>query len=202
MVSLQRLCICVLVAVPLASPAWAQRTAPQAAPPDDWGHGTTVSASLGMAADGAGTGATAGGAVGWELTPRVMVEGGGLWLDRREGSHGFNAALKVRAGLTRTGVSPFVEGGVGLYRVTTSAVDGMPGFYRRRMARQGSGLMQQVFTDPVFHVGAGVNVFTSRHLSLQPAVEALIVTRDSHAYTLTAFSLRLAYHFEDHPVTR
>lgn len=202
MTSLHRMWVCVLITVPLSSPVWAQRSAPQAAPPDDWGHGTTVSASVGVAADGSATGAAAGGAVAWELTPRVLVEGSGVWLDRREGSHAFNAALKVRAGLTRGGVSPFVEGGVGLYRVTSRTSAPMPGFYQRRLASQGAGLTRQVFTDPVFQVGAGVNVFASRHLSLQPAVEALVVTRDAHAYTLTVFSLRLAYHFEDHPVTR
>jgi len=202
MASLHRMCVCVLVTVSLSSPAWAQRTAPQAAPPDDWGHGTTVSASAGAATDGSHTAATAGGAVGWELTPRVMVEGSATWLDRREGSHGFNAALKLRAGLTRTGVSPFVEGGIGLYRVTHTASAVMPEFYRRRMLGQGPSQMQQSFTDPVFHAGAGLNVFVSRHLSVQPAAELLLVTRDAHAYRLSAFSLRFAYHFEDHPVTR
>jgi hypothetical protein len=202
MASLHRMSACVLVTLLLASPAWAQRTAPQASPPDDWGHGTTVSASVGVATDQSDTGGLAGGALGWELSPRVMVEGSGLWLDRPGGSHGFNAALKVRAGLTRTGVSPFVEGGVGLYRLTTDTSGEMPEFYHRRMASQGASLSQRSFTDPVFHIGAGVNVFTSRHLSLQPAAEVLLVTRDGHTYTLAAFSLRLAYHFEDHPVTR
>lgn len=41
----------------------------------------------------------------------------------------------------------------------------------------------------------------SRHIALQPAVEAIIVTADSQSYTLTAFTVRVAYHFEDHPVT-
>lgn len=201
MTSLHRMCVLVLVSVPLSAPAWAQRTARQAPPAEDWGHGTTVSASLGAASDGTDLGATAGGAIGWELTPRVLVEGSGMWLDRRGGSHGFNAAMKVRAGLTRSGVSPFVEGGVGLYRISRRA-DAMPEFYRRRLTEPASTLGRASFTDPVFQVGAGLNVFASRHISLQPAVEALIVTRDSHAYTMTAFSLRLAYHFEDHPVTR
>lgn len=202
MASLHRMWVCVFVTVSVSAPAWAQRTAPQAAPPDDWGHGTTISASVGVATDGTNTGGLASGAVGWELTPRVAVEGSGTWLDRREGGNGFNAALKVRAGLTRTGVSPFVEGGVGLYRVTYAASDVMPGFYRRRMPSQGASLMPRSFTDPVFHVGAGLNAFTSRHLSVQPAAEVLLVTRGGHAHTLAAFSLRFAYHFEDHPVTR
>ena len=198
--SLQRTSLCVMVAVPLATTAWAQRTAPQAAPPDDWGHGTTVSASLGAAADGSTTGVSAGAALGWELTPRLLVEGSGTWLDRRGGSHGFDAALKVRAGLTRSGVSPFVEGGVGLYRLSTKADADVPAFYRRRLSAQ--ALPSQVFTDPVFHLGAGVNVFTSRHLSVQPAAELLLVTRAGSTCTLGAFSVRLAWHFEDHPVTR
>lgn len=202
MASLHRLWVCVVVALPFASPAWAQRTAPQASSPDDWRHGTTVSASLGVATDGTDTAPLAGGAVGWELTPRVMVEGSGTWVDRPQAANGFNAALKVRAGLTRSGVSPFVEGGVGLYRAEYAPADAMPAFYRRRLGDQHSSPMLQVFTDPVFHAGAGLNVFTSRHLSLQPAAEVLVVTRGGHAYTLCALSVRLAYHFEDHPVTR
>jgi hypothetical protein len=57
------------------------------------------------------------------------------------------------------------------------------------------------FTDPMFQVGGGINVFMSRKVALQPAVEAMIVTRDGHALTMAAVSLRVAYHFEDHPVT-
>lgn len=202
MSSLHRVCGGVLVAVALSVPAYGQRTAPTAPTPDDWGHGTTLSASLGVATDSSDTGLTAGGAIGWELDPRVMLEGSALWLDRRGGADGFNAALKVRAGLTRSGVSPFLEAGVGLYRVSTKAPDEMPLFYRRRMAAHGAARMPGSFTDPVFDVGGGLNVFMSRHLALQPAVEAMFVTRDSEVHTVAVFSVRLAYHFENHPVTR
>jgi hypothetical protein len=41
----------------------------------------------------------------------------------------------------------------------------------------------------------------SRHISLQPAVDATIVTRDAHGYVLTGVVMRAGYHFEDHPVT-
>ena len=155
--------------------------------------------SAGVATASSDTGGIAGGAIGWEITPGMLVEGSGLWLDRRSGSHAFDAALKVRAGLRRSGVSPFIEGGFGLYHVSAKTSGEMPEFYRRRTPA--GGMSTGSFTDPVFHLGTGINVFVSRHLALQPAAEALIVTRGGHAYTLGAFSLRLAYHFEDHPVT-
>ena len=186
----------------IVAPAWAQTTV---SPPDrgDWTHGSTLSLAGGVATESSDTGAMAGGAIGWEITPRVMVEGGALWLDHSSGSDGFNAALKVRAGLKRTGVSPFVEAGVGLYHVSTNGSDTMPEFYRRRMtADSSSGMTTQSFTDPSFHVGAGINVFASRHIAVQPAAEMMVVTRDSQTYTIAAFSCRIAYHFEDHPVTR
>lgn len=189
-----------LALVAVAPPAFAQRTAPPVSPTaDDWTHGTTVSLAGGIGTGSSDTGALLGGAVGWELRPRLAVEGSGSWLDRAEGAEGFAAAIKVRAGLARTGVSPFVEGGFGLFRFSPQQAASLPGFYRRRL--DASGGLVKPFTDPMFHIGGGVNLFTSRRLAVQPAVEAMVVTRDGHAYTVAAVSLRMAYHFEDHPVT-
>jgi hypothetical protein len=186
--------------VALAPPAFAQRTAPPVSPTtDDWTHGTTISLAGGVATGSSDTGALLGGAVGWELRPRLAVEAGGSWLDRAEGAEAFAAAINVRAGLARSGVSPFVEGGFGLFHFSPKQAGSLPDFYRRRVAARG-GLVKP-FTDPMFHVGGGVNLFTSRRLAVQPAIEAMVVTRDGHAYTLAAVSLRVAYHFEDHPVT-
>lgn len=168
---------------------------------EDWEHGTTVSAVSGVAFDSSATGILAGGALGWEVTPRVMVEGNLTWFDRGDGANAFNAALKARFGLRRQGTSPFVEGGFGLYRMTCDTSADVPDFYRRRMVSDTAIIAEQTFTDPVFHLGGGINIFVSRHFSLQPAVEALIVTDDGRAYTLGAASFRIVYHFEDHPVT-
>jgi opacity protein-like surface antigen len=198
-----RTCLLAFLFAILAGPASAQRQVPPSPVPDDWSHGTTLSAIGGLATDMSDPGAAAGGAIGWELAPRVAIEGSALWLDDAAGADGFNAALKVRAGLREAGVSPFVEGGIGLYHVSTTAgPETMPAFYKSRMISSANGTtMTQSFTDPSFHIGAGINVFVSRHIALQPAVEAMIVTADSQSYTLTAVTIRIAYHFEDHPVT-
>jgi hypothetical protein len=44
-------------------------------------------------------------------------------------------------------------------------------------------------------------VLATRHFSLRPAVEFTVVLRNGDSYTSTAGVLRLAYHFENHPVT-
>ena len=201
MPSLDCLCSATLLLASLASPAAAQSTVSPSAP-GDWTHGSTLSLEGGVATGSSQTGAIGGLAIGWEITPRVMVEGRGLWLDHGSQSDGFNAALKVRTGLKRTGVSPFAEAGFGLYHVSATSPNGVPGFYRARMNGDAAGMTTQSFTDPSFHVGAGINAFVSRHLALQPAVEMLVITRDSQTYSIAAVSCRLAYHFEDHPVTR
>jgi hypothetical protein len=147
------------------------------------------------------TGPVVGGALGWEVTPRLALEGVASWLDRAEAPESFSAALRVRTGLMRQRSAPFLEGGFGLYR---AGIDpgraSIPDFYRRRMVF-GDAAHRQTFTDPAFLVGGGWTLFVSRHFSLQPAVEATIVTRDAHGYVLTAGVVRLGYHFEDHPVT-
>jgi len=197
-----QICALALLFAALAVPASAQRHAPTAPDTGDWTHGTTLSLAGGLATDTSDPGVAAGGAIGWEIRPRLAVEGSALWVDAAAGADGFNAALKMRAGLRRAGVCPFVEGGVGLYHVsTTTGPESMPAFYGHRMVASSGTTVTQSFTDPSFHVGAGINAFVSRHVSLQPAIEAIIVTADSQSYTFTSMTIRIAYHFEDHPVT-
>jgi hypothetical protein len=177
--------VALLLSVALAAPAAAQQANPtMPSPPgsEDWTHGTTLSLAGGVASGSSDVGPIAGAAIGWEITPRLLIEGSGLWLNR-EGGDAFNAAVKLRAGVKGSGVSPFAEAGFGVYHVTTVASP------------------QQTTNDPVFHVGAGVTFFLSRHIALQPAAEALIVAADAGSYTVGAFSLRFSYHFEDHPMT-
>jgi hypothetical protein len=196
-----RLCLFLLLLTAVAAPAAGQRLASSPSQPDDWRHCTIVTAAGGIATDTSDPGAAAGGAIGWEIFPRVGVEGSALWTEDAAGLDGFNAAMKLRAGFRQTGISPFVEGGVGLYHVsTTSASDKVPEFYARRMATATSRTLTQSFTDPAFHIGAGVNIFVSRHFALQPAIEAMIVPADSQTFTMTMVMVRLGYHFEDHRV--
>ena len=188
-----RICALAIVFAALAVPASAQRQAAPAPEPDDWSHGTILTAIGGLGTDTSDPGLAAGGAIRRELAPRVAIEGSALWLDDAAGADGFNAALKVRAGFRQTGVSPFVEGGVGLYHVSTTAgPETMPAFYSHRMVSATNGTtVTQSFTIPSFHIGAGINVFLSRHIALEPAVEAIIVTADSQSYTLTSVTIRL-----------
>jgi hypothetical protein len=166
-----------------------------------WSHGTTVDVFAGVAAASSRGGALAGGAAGWEITPRFGLEGRMAWFDRPARAEAFAAALAARANLmsARTAV-PFVKGGVGLYRASFEAADGnMPDFYRRRLG-PGFGL-SRTFTDPSFVVGGGVSVFTSRHWAVRPEIEATVVRRQSRSYVVTAVTMGVAYHFEEHPVT-
>ena len=57
------------------------------------------------------------------------------------------------------------------------------------------------FTDPSVLGGGGVNMFVSRHWTLRPEIVTIAVLRDSRNFVVTTAAVRLAYHFEDHPVT-
>jgi hypothetical protein len=134
----------------------------------------------------------------------VGVEGSGAWLNQRRGAHAFTADLKALVNLAagRHPVVPFLEGGVGLYRASFDPSQRtLPDFYQGRTSGNGLGLKRITFTDPSFIVGGGVNLFMTRHVSIRPDVEAKIVRRDSRSHVATAISVRLAYHFEDHPIT-
>jgi hypothetical protein len=170
--------------------------------PDSWRTGTAVTLFGGVATATSDAGAIGGGAVGWEVTPRFTLEGAVSWLDRADASEGFGAALKVRTSVGHRRTSPFIEGGFGLYRASIDPVGRhVPEFYQRRIADYGAGMNRRVFTDPAFNVGGGWTWFLSRHVALQPAIDATIVTRDAHSVVITAATVRLGYHFEDHPVT-
>lgn len=48
---------------------------------------------------------------------------------------------------------------------------------------------------------SGVNILVTRHIAIRPAVAVTMVFRHRDTYTMTAGVVRLAYHFENHPVT-
>lgn len=50
-------------------------------------------------------------------------------------------------------------------------------------------------------VGGGVDVFTTRHLAIRPEIDAIVVRRQSRSYVVTAVTMHVAYHFEEHPAT-
>jgi hypothetical protein len=178
--------------------------AAQTAPGNIWRHGTTANIFAGVASSASRTRSIAGGAVGWEVTPWVGLEGRFTWQDRSEDQDAFAAELSAHVNLLRARpVVPFVKGGVGLYRASFGRVlDDVPEFYRRRLAPPDPALRaRQTFTDPSFVFGGGVNVYVSRHVAIRPEVEAIMVRRDGRGHVVTAVTVHLAYHFEEHPIT-
>lgn len=181
----------------------AQTAGAQSPPPSVWAHGTTLTGSAGAGLGSRREGAAVGGALGWELTAKVAIEGSGLWLDRGDGADAFAAALKVRAALFgHDRATPFVTAGIGAYRASYARMSAeIPAFHRRRMeGRTGPG-ERATFTDLGLVVGGGISVFVTRHIALRPDLESMVVIRDSHRYVVTTVALQVAYHFEDHPVT-
>jgi hypothetical protein len=197
---IQSLAIVACACVGLASSASAQSDVKNA----DWSHGTTLNGFVGVGVDSAQAGPALGGALGWEVTPRIAIEGSGSWLEFGGGTSAFGGALKVRARLfgQRT-VDPFLQAGIGMYRATYGPGDeAVPDFYMRRMrGHMPAGELHETFTDPTVVAGGGVTVFVNRHLAIRPDVEATIVLDDGRSHVITTISLHVVYHFESHPVT-
>ena len=167
-----------------------------------WSHGTTLNVFGGAAARSGDRAAIAGGAFGWEIKPWFAVEGSGTWLDWGQGAHAFAPSISAQAGLlTRKPFVPFLAGGVGLHHASFNRLDStMPGFYRRRMTGMSDMGSTITFTDPSIVGGGGVNVFVGQHWAIRPEILATAVLRDSHRFVVTTGAVRLAYHFEEHPV--
>ena len=171
--------------------------------PAEWSRGTTLSGFAGLATDGDHSGPVIGGLAGYEITPRLTIEGSGSWLEFGEGADAFAGAIKLRARLTgRRTVDPFILGGIGFYRASfDGASAAAPGFYGNRLRARATRLGDVSFTDPAAVVGAGVNIFVTRHFALRPDVESFIVFRDGRSLAVTSLSLHAVFHFESHPVT-
>lgn len=193
-----------LAVLGLASTAFAQGgQRPSPTTPTDWSHGSTLALFAGSAVSDGHSAGLAGAAIGWELTPRWSIEGTGEWQEWGRDPDGFGASVTTHYGLWRThNLMPTVLGGVGVFRASFDEPDGaLPAFYSTRVSAQrrlGAGV---TFTDPSVIAGFGLAAFVSRHWSLQPDLRAVVVTRHDHAYTRTTFTVRVVYHFEDHPVT-
>jgi hypothetical protein len=179
-----------------------------AAQPDirasEWSQGTTLNGFVGVTADSAQGGPALGGAMGWELTPNIALEGSGAWAEFGHGTSSFAGALKLRLRVAgQRKVDPFVQAGIGLYRATFADGDtAVPGFYERRMTAPVVGQrVRRTFTDPTLVAGGGVSVFVNRHFALRPDVEAAFVIRDGRTHVVTTAAVHAVYHFESHPVT-
>jgi len=195
----RRACSIAPAFVAVAALAFAQESAQ-----NTWSHGTTLNVFAGASSEPMNGAFTAGGAIGWQVTPTWAIEGTGGWIDSESSSAWFTAALKAQARLAYAkGTNPYVEGGIGLCRATFDAGQtNVPAFYQKQMLDSpGASMMNHTFTDPTFAFGAGLNILATRHIAIKPAVEVTTVFRNSNTFTMTAGVVRLAYHFENHPVT-
>lgn len=177
----------------------------QESPVNTWSRGTTLNIFAGASSEPHKGAFTAGGAIGWQLTPAMAVEGTGAWVDNQSSPTWFTAAMKFQARIAPVGgTNPYVEGGIGLCRSSFDAGDlNVPEFYRKRMVDNPlrTSVMSRTFTDPTFAYGAGLNIIATRHIAIRPAAEFTTVFRNHDTLTIMAGVVRVAYHFENHPVT-
>ncbi len=169
-----------------------------------WSRGTTLNVFAGASSEPQKGAFTAGGALGWQLTPSMAIEGTGAWIDNQSSPTWFTAAMKFQARLAPAGgTNPYLEGGIGLCRSSFDVGDmNVPAFYRKRMVdTPGALTMSHTFTDPTFAFGGGLNLIVTRHIAIRPAAEFTTVFRNRDTFTMMAGVVRVAYHFENHPVT-
>lgn len=175
----------------------------QALSQDEWHHGSAVALFGGLTVSD-NTQSAAGGSIVWELTPRFSVDAGGRWIGVTGDTETVFGSIGVRYVVTGTRpVTPYVNAGVGLYRASFqpgSFGAGMPEFYRRRMGGM-PGPSRRTFDDFAARVGAGIEIYLSRHVSIRPEVEIVGVTDRSHTHIVPIAGVHLAYHFESHPIT-
>jgi hypothetical protein len=162
------------------------------------GHGTTVAVAAGIASEGEGLTAVAAGTIGWQVDSRASVVSTFHWLHQGRGADAFAGAFAVDVNLRpRSVVTPFLEGGFGLYRAFYDlARSPVPAFYRDRVDMSHAAGTTVSFADPMILVGAGINIFATPHFALRPQVEAFVVVRGSQRFVATAFTVRAAYNLE------
>jgi Outer membrane protein beta-barrel domain len=169
---------------------------------EDWQHGTTLAGFVGAASPISGVDPAFGLSLGWEVTPRLGLEGRGTWFATPDGVTAFAAAFGARMAFeSARPILPFVSAGVGFYRATFEAPSSMamPRFYGRRMG--GNGRLSQTFDDFLVTIGTGTEVFVSRHVALRPELTVLLVKARSDVRAIPLFGMHMAYHFESHPIT-
>jgi len=191
----RRVCLCVALA--LAVPVLAYAQGP------DLRHGTTLNVLAGGTFSSEAQQPVFGGAFGWELKPRFHIETTMKWFVPDNGAEGFSAIVTAQVPLTTLSrVVPYLSAGAGASRATFDLSSSeVPAFYRNRVEDVGSvESSHKTFVDPAIVFGGGVSFFPTRHLSLRPEVETMMVWDAGKTYFTTSVAVRLAYHFELHGV--
>jgi hypothetical protein len=176
---------------------------PASLPYEPQTHCTSLSLFGGVATPESASGALLGGTVGWQITPRVGLEGFAMWLDLPHSETGFSAAFSThvdfRNGAT---VVPYLAGGMGIYHAAVDMNDhAAPTFYTDRFMMNDDPGMRRTFTDLALLAGGGVAFFLSPQLALRPQADVMFVVADDDTRVVPVFTLHLVYHFRDHPIT-
>jgi hypothetical protein len=176
----------------IATHAWGQTSSGA-----QWRRGTTLGGFAG-ASTADGTTAALGTSLGWELSPRLTIEGRGVWLPDDPDSSDFFAWLGAVVPFRRGAfVEPFASAGVGMYLATVDVAAGeVPAFYQDRM----NGRPRASFDDFALGFGGGANMFVTPHIAIRPEVTVIVVTTQTHARTVPVFGVHVAYHFESHKI--
>lgn len=192
-----------LVGVPeLLSPRAGGVAFAQALTPDEWHQGSALALFGGLTVSD-DTQSAVGGSIVWELTPRFSLDAGGVWLGVTGDTDTVFGSIGVRYVVTGTRpVTPYVKGGVGLYRTSfpSASFPHVPEFYRRRMGGM-PGSARRTFDDFAVRLGAGIEIYLNRHVSIRPEIEGIGVTDRRHTRVVPLAGVHLAYHFESHPIT-
>jgi hypothetical protein len=187
------------VSLVLGLPAAGQAQGP------DLSRCTTANFLVGASVGRETTQALLGGAVGWELIPRLSLETTTKWMVPERGAEAFSAMVTAQVPLLgRRTFAPFVMAGAGVLRASYDQEQSViPLFYARRMEETRGPVTEarRTFVDPAFVFGGGISMFASRHASVRPEVEAMVVHANGRTRTTTSIAVRLAYHFETHRVT-
>ena len=167
----------------------------QTSEPQETG-GTILSGFAGGAHASSASGPAAGLGVGWEVTPRIALEGQGRWFGAPMGETTFAASLAARYSLSVFDTAtPYVSAGVGMFQATFDrGWKAAPAFYRDRVDSD-VATGRRVFRDVLWSVGAGADLIVSTHLALRPDVSLLIVTTRRDARVVPVYGLHLAYYF-------
>ena len=170
---------------------------------NEWRQGTTLSGFIGGATSPfTGAAPALGLTIGWDLTPRLGIDGRGLWIPSEHGG-AFAATLGGRLALqpARPFV-PFVSAGAGFHRASFDRPAGPAAwFYRDRMLMREGRSHGYSFTDFALALGAGADIFLSRHIAVRPDLSAMIVTSRSDVRLVPVYGVHLSYHFESRPIT-
>jgi hypothetical protein len=165
----------------------------------EWRSGTVLAGFAGTAVASPETKLFAGTALGWEISPRLTVEGRGAWLPAGDGPTDFVAMLSAIVPVLQVERTvPFVSGGIGMYRATIdAAASEVPEFYQRRIT---AGSSRPVFQDFMVGFGGGVDVFATRHIAIRPDVQVLAVFAEGDRRWIPVYAVNLVYHFETHAI--